>query len=160
MPRISCSTAFLIVAFSTTSCSTVESWSVLALDSASESLVSLVCWRMAILVSSGMPGMSFSAMALSSAGRLESDSVSSLPTFNGKGRLDSLDLPVPLRPTSAYRWPSFNRSLAFDRISMPSPLALALPLDAAVEEEALASLEAGLADLIVMLSPSTSSCRG
>src|SRR5699024_10332377 len=35
--------------------------------SAPSSSISLDCWRMAILVPSGMPGMSFSWMALSSA---------------------------------------------------------------------------------------------
>lgn len=73
-PRISRSTASLAVAFSITSCSTLrEAVSLGAalpcVAAASASPVILVCCRMAILVSSGMPGMSFSAMALSSATR-------------------------------------------------------------------------------------------
>lgn len=39
-----------------------------------------------------------------------------------------LDFPHPLRPTRAYLWPSFKRSLASVRISKPSPRAFALPL--------------------------------
>lgn len=65
-------------------------------------------------------------------------------------RADLLDLPVPLRPTSAYRWPSFKRSLALDRISIPSALVLDLALP-------VLSFGRGLAEATVMLTPSISS---
>lgn len=42
-----------------------------------------------------------------------------------------LDFPVPLRPTSAYRCPSFRSSFALDKISRPSER---LDLAFAVEE--------------------------
>ena len=70
-----------------------------------------------------------------------------------------LDLPVPLRPTRAYLCPSLRRSLALERISMPSTLPLDLPLaaalDAALEEPAVPAAGGGA---MVILSPSMSSC--
>jgi hypothetical protein len=60
---------------------------------------------------------------------------------------NSLDLPVPFRPTRAYRWLAFSRSLALFRISIPSPLDfLALPLAPDPPPE-----------VTVILRPSTSS---
>lgn len=73
IPLISCSTAFLAVARSTTSCRTVgPRWSLLpGLVSLGASSVSLVCCRSETLVSSGIPGISFSAIALSSAAGID-----------------------------------------------------------------------------------------
>lgn len=65
---------------------------------------------------------------------------------------DVLDFPVPLRPTKAYRWPSFSFSLALLRISIPSALALDLPL-------AVVLPLAFPPEVTVMKMPSISSCR-
>jgi len=110
---ISCSSSLLAVALSTTSSTTEgpdegpaapDGGASSGAPPASSSS-SRVCCRMETRVCSGMPGMSFSAMARS-----------------------SVDLPEPLRPTSAYLWPALRWSLAPVRISSPSFLALALPL--------------------------------
>jgi len=102
-----------------------------------------VCWRIETLVSSGMPGMSFSAMAFKRAGAAWSTNGIHQESL-GAG---SLDFPDPLRPTRAYLCPAFSLSFALERISVPSALALALPLPAA-----------GLsAEVTVMLRPSMSS---
>lgn len=75
-PLISCSSSFLAVALLMTSSRTVEPWDApfspatsppCATSSASVASFVLVCWRIEMRVSSGMPGMSLSAMALSSA---------------------------------------------------------------------------------------------
>lgn len=66
-PLISCSIVSLEVALSMTSCSTVDCLSPVFDSSASSSPISFVCCRIAILDPSGIPGISFSAMALSKA---------------------------------------------------------------------------------------------
>lgn len=89
-----------------------------------------VCCKIAMRVSSGMPGMSFSAMA-----------------FN------SDDFPEPFLPTSAYLWPAFSLSLALESTSVPSDnlVALALPFPPA-------DLDSPEPEVTVILSPSMSSC--
>lgn len=67
---------------------------------------------------------------------------------------NSVDLPDPFFPTSAYRRPALSRSFALDRTSVPSGalVALALPL-------APAALLVPAPDVTVRLSPSMSSCQ-
>jgi hypothetical protein len=76
------------------------------------------------------------------SGRAFTDSIRS--TF------DLLDLPVPLRPMRAYRWPALSRSVASDKISRPVLRLAALPL-------AFVAPAGGPAETI-MFKPSTSSC--
>jgi len=107
--------------------------------------VTLVCCKIEILVSSGIPGMSFSAMALRSAHHGNSQH-----PFSERAHLeDILDFPVPFLPTRAYRPPALSLNLALLRISVPSDaLALPFPLPE--------PLSAG-PDVTVILRPSTSS---
>lgn len=64
--------------------------------------------------------------------------------------LNSLDLPDPFLPMSAYLCPALICSLVSTRISVPSLLALALPL--------APGLVPG-PEVTVMWRPSTSNCR-
>lgn len=141
---MSCSMACLAVAFSMT-CSSTDNWllSVGFESCPSFSSVSLVCCRIAILVSSGIPGMSFSAIALRSAVECSQHPRHSLQHAD----INLLDFPVPLRPTKAYRCPSFSRSLAAERISTPSLFPLPFPLAVDLSPE-----------VTVMFTPSISSC--
>lgn len=132
-PLISCSMVSLAVARSMTSWSTLASafraWREFSSPSSS---VSFVCCRMAILVPSGMPGMSLSAIALSKAAQKGEWLVATGRQKEGGRDGSVLDFPVPLRPTSAYLCPSFRRSFALDKISRPSErLDLAFAVDEA-----------------------------
>lgn len=92
--------------------------------------------------------MSFSAIALSNA---KDDLVNRGQLRGCCKERTVLDFPVPLRPTRAYRWPSFSLNLALVRISMPS--AFALPLPFAVDLPLVLPPE-----VTVMEMPSISSC--
>lgn len=91
-----------------------------------------VCCKMAMRVCSGIPGMSFSAMA-----------------FN------SVDFPDPFLPTRAYLWPALSLSFALTRNSLPSVdfVALALPFPPA-------DFPVAGPEVMVMFSPSMSSYGG
>lgn len=149
IPFISCSTVCSAVARSITSSKTLATEPPSEAGFPSEfSPTSLDCCRSAILVPSGIPGMSFSAIALSNA----NDELVSKNHLEECSKVRVvLDFPVPLRPTRAYRWPSFSLNLALVRISMPS--AFALPLLFAVDLPL-----ALLPEVTVMEMPSMSSC--
>lgn len=85
-------------------------------------------------VSSGMPGISLSDIALRRAASKERHHQHGIQRTGLPGFSSLLDFPVPFLPTSAYLWPALSRRFALTRISLPSALALALafPLGFAV----------------------------